>query len=141
METHLKLYLRVFLLFFLLFLPLILSANQQEMPITEVSENSAFDSIKAGVYQFVKPVPSEAYWYFQTSVYTQHFHPKPEHNNQQLLLGIERNRDDSYLWGGATFLNSFEQRSVYAYAGKRFDFGQSPFYSKLTVGLIHGYKG
>lgn len=93
------------------------------------------------IHNLLKPVQAEPYWLVQMSVYTRHFHPKPHHNNHQKLIGIERNRDDSYLWGAATFMNSFDQRSVIAYAGKRFDYGNTPFYSRLTVGLIHGYRG
>lgn len=91
--------------------------------------------------EFTKPVESEPFWLVQTTVYTEHFHPKPHHNNNQELIGIERNRADSYIWGGATFLNSFDQRSTIVYAGKRFDFGNTPFHSRLTFGLIHGYRG
>ena len=92
-------------------------------------------------YGLFKPVPSEPYWYFHTSVYTQHFDPKPHHNNNQELIAFERNRDDSYLWGAGTFLNSFYQRSYMAYIGKRYDFGNTPFYSRLTFGFIYGYRG
>lgn len=132
---------------FLAFLSLIvfcLPLNLSAQPLTltkEKAEVSKSNGIKASLYKFVQPVPAKPYWYFQTSVWTSHFNPKPEHNNRQRLIGIERNRDDSYLWGGASFLNSFEQRSHYAYVGKRYDFGATPFYSKITGGLLHGYKG
>lgn len=132
-EIKLKFFVRVLSCLMLLSSPLVLSAEQLK--------NTEQSSFKASLYKLVGPASSEAYWYFQTSVWTSHFNPKPEHNNRQRLIGIERNRDDSYLWGAATFLNSFEQRSHYAYAGKRFDFGETPFYSKITGGLLHGYKG
>lgn len=61
------------------------------------------------------------YWYLQTSVITRHWSHDPEHNNHQDLIGLERNRADGWVWGGATFRNSFSQRSNYVYAGKRFD--------------------
>ena len=93
------------------------------------------------IHNLLKPVTAEPYWLVQMSVYTRHFHPKPHHNNNQKLLGIERNRDDSYLWGVAAFSNSYNQDSVIAYAGKRFDYGDTPFYSRLTFGFIHGYRG
>ncbi len=115
------------------YLPLTASADQQ----LELTSNKFKDAL----YGLSQPVSAKPYWYFQTSVWTSHFNPKPEHNNRQKLLAIERNRDDSYIWGGATFLNSFEQRSVYAYVGKRFDFAQTPFYSKVTGGFLHGYRG
>lgn len=81
------------------------------------------------------------FWYLQTSVYTRHFNPDPEHNNHQDLLGLEYNRADGVLAGGATFRNSFSQRSSYAYLGKRFDSDSYPVYLKLTGGLLQGYRG
>ncbi len=91
--------------------------------------------------ELVAPVPAEPYWYVQGSVWTTHFKPQSEHNNNQDLIGIERHRDDSYLWGAATFRHSFGGRSYYAYGGKRFDFSGTPFNAKLTAGLLHGYRG
>lgn len=93
------------------------------------------------IKDLLKPVQAEPYWLVQMSVYTRHFSPKPHHNNHQNLIGIERNREDSYLWGAAAFTNSFDQSSVFAYVGKRFDYGDTPFYSRLTFGFIHGYRG
>lgn len=80
-------------------------------------------------------------WYVQTSVWTKHFSPDPEHNNRQDLLGVERQYDNDWLWGGATFRNSFSQRSVYAYGGWQFFVPETPFYAKLTAGLLWGYRG
>lgn len=141
-----KFYIKAVFLFLLIHLPLSLSANQQQALIddseTEAADETANNKgFKASVYKLIQPVSAEPYWSIQTSLWTKHFNPKPEHNNRQKLIGIERNRDDSYLWGGATFLNSFKQRTYYAYVGKQFDFGQTPFYGKLTAGLLHGYKG
>ena len=81
------------------------------------------------------------FWYVQTSVYTRHFSPDPEHNNNQDLIGLEYNDASGWLAGGATFRNSFSQRSYYAYAGKRFDSENYPVYLKLTGGLLEGYHG
>jgi hypothetical protein len=63
----------------------------------------------------------KGFWYAQTSVYTRHYSPDPEHNNHQDLIGIERNQASGWVFGGATFRNSFRQRSNYAYVGKRYD--------------------
>lgn len=81
------------------------------------------------------------FWYLQTSVYTTHWTHDPEHNNHQELIGLERNRADGIVWGGATFKNSFSQRSNYIYAGKRFDWEGTPFYAKVTGGALQGYRG
>lgn len=80
-------------------------------------------------------------WYVQTSVWTTHFSPDPEHNNRQDLIGVERQEGDDWLWGGATFRNSFSQRSVYVYRGRQFALAETPFYAKLTAGLLWGYRG
>ncbi|WP_192559259.1 sn-glycerol-3-phosphate transporter [Pseudomonas allokribbensis] len=83
----------------------------------------------------------KGFWHAQTSVYTKHYSPDPEHNNHQDLIGIERNQASGWVFGGATFRNSFRQRSNYAYAGKRFDSADYPVYVKLTGGLLQGYRG
>ena len=90
--------------------------------------------------QLVAPVAAEPYWYVQTSVYTRHWSPEPDHNNNQDLIGLERHRADSYLWGASTFRHSFGVRSTYVYGGKRYDFAGTPFHAKLTAGLLHGYR-
>lgn len=84
----------------------------------------------------------EGFWVVQTSVYTRHFSPSPEHNNHQNLIGIERNEASGLVYGGAAFRNSFAQRSVYGYVGKRFNSSRFPaVYLKVTGGLLHGYRG
>lgn len=82
------------------------------------------------------------FWVVQTSVYTRHFSPSPEHNNRQNLIGLERNEASGLVYGGGTFRNSFAQRSVYGYVGKRFNSSRYPaVYLKVTGGLLHGYRG
>lgn len=83
----------------------------------------------------------KGFWYAQTSVYTRHYSPDPEHNNHQDLIGIERNQASGWVFGGATFRNSFRQRSNYAYVGKRYDSSDYPVYLKVTGGLLQGYSG
>ena len=87
------------------------------------------------------PQADKGFWYAQTSVYTRHFSPDPKHNNNQDLIGLERNDASGWVFGGATFRNSFSQRSYYAYAGKRYDMTDYPVYLKLTGGVIQGYRG
>lgn len=87
-------------------------------------------------------------FYLQTSVYTLHYNPTPEHVNQQNLLNLEW-RFNSFAAGGqwlaglALFANSFGQSSQYLYGGwlvRPFDELQ-PLYFKITAGALHGYKG
>lgn len=108
-----------------------------------LESNSSQHSIARSslVYDLLKPVPAKPYWYVQTSVYTKHFKPKSKHNNNQELIGLERHTENSYLFGGATFLHSYGKRSYYGYAGKRYEFVGTPFYAKVTAGLLYGYKG
>ena len=80
-------------------------------------------------------------WYLQTSVYTKHYSDDPDHNNNQDLIGLEREQASGWLFGGATFRNSFSQRSFYAYAGKRYESADYPVYFKLSGGLLQGYSG
>ena len=103
-------------------------------------------ALNAGVMHVKADAQTEAdrngFWVVQTSVYTRHFSPSPEHNNRQNLIGLERNEASGLVYGGATFRNSFAQRSVYGYVGKRFNSRQYPaVYLKVTGGLLHGYRG
>ena len=83
----------------------------------------------------------KSFWHAQTSVYTRHFSPDPGHNNNQDLIGLERNEASGLVYGGATFRNSFSQRSYYVYGGKRYDMADYPVYVKLTGGALQGYRG
>jgi hypothetical protein len=82
------------------------------------------------------------YYYFQTSVATTHFDPKPYHNNNTALLNLERRSGTGFIVGGAVFQNSFDQPSEYLYVGKLYWLPRTreTLYAKLTGGLIHGYK-
>ena len=81
----------------------------------------------------------------QTSLYTRHFSRKPEHTNNQQLIGLELHSTDRWLAGGARFKNSFNQATVYLYAGREFPFWTNgngvTIRGKLTAGLLHGYRG
>lgn len=96
----------------------------------------------------------------QTSLWTTHFNPKPEHNNDQNLIGFEvygerlppspyQRYNDIFdyarpLAGAAWFRNSYGQKTVYAYGGVRQNlirYRQIQTYGKITAGLIHGYRG
>lgn len=80
-------------------------------------------------------------WVIQTSVYTKHFDPDPDHVNDQNLLGIEAWMENGWLIGGAVFDNSFGQNSQLVYVGYSWPLFHSKYwYFKLTGGLLHGYK-
>lgn len=80
-------------------------------------------------------------WRFQTSLYTKHWDPEPEHDNSQSLIAVEALFRNGWIIGGAVFDNSFGQTSEYLFMGRQWDMFQSEFwYFKLTGGLLHGYK-
>lgn len=88
-----------------------------------------------------KQEDEKGFWQVQTSLYTRHFSPDPDHNNRQNLIGLERNEASGWLYGGATFRNSYDQQSVYGYVGKRFESADYPVYLKVSGGLLYGYRG
>jgi hypothetical protein len=59
------------------------------------------------------------HWRLTLSPYTYHYTHKPEHE-PIYMLGLERQRSDGWVWGGAYFSNSFGQASGFAYLGKRY---------------------
>lgn len=80
-------------------------------------------------------------WTIQTSVYTWHWNPEPDHNNQQHMIAVEGQFNNEWLVGVTAFRNSFDQSSQLVYAGMRRNlFNSDYFYFKLMGGLIHGYK-
>ena len=128
---------------------LLISAGAQAAQVEDVPATIQDSDSGQGLLQrplelareLAAPVESEEGWYIQGSVWTTHFDPQPDHNNNQDLIGLERHRGDSYLWGAVTFRHSFGERSLYGYAGKRFEFAGTPFNAKLTAGLLYGYRG
>ena len=82
-----------------------------------------------------------AEWTVQASVYTRHFDPDPDHNNDQNLIGIEAVFENDWLAGAAVFDNSFGQPSQLIFIGKTWPIARSEYwYIKLMGGLLHGYK-
>lgn len=120
-------------------LPSIAHAEPEATQLVTNSEQHT-TSLSSVTYDLLKPVPAKPFWYVQGSVYTKHFKPKSAHNNHQELFGLERHTENSYIFGAATFKHSYGKRSYYGYAGKRYDFADTPFYAKVTAGLLYGYK-
>ncbi|MFY0992335.1 hypothetical protein [Halomonas sp. C05BenzN] len=81
----------------------------------------------------------------QTSLYTRHHSPDPEHTNQQKLASVELHNQQRWLAGAAWFKNSFDQPTWYWYVGREFPFWQPAadvtFRAKLTAGALRGYRG
>lgn len=83
------------------------------------------------------------YILLQTSLWSMHFRPKDDHNNNQRLVDAEYNMASGWLFGLAFFDNSFGQPSQYLYGGYNWTIPKTRelAYFKLTGGLLHGYKG
>jgi len=80
-------------------------------------------------------------WRFQTSLYTRHWDPQPEHVNKTKLLNLEIETTTKWIYGFAWFDNSFGQPSQYLYAGYSWKLFRTDWaYFKVTGGLLHGYK-
>ncbi len=87
---------------------------------------------------------ANARWYLTVSPFTQHYHPKSEHD-YVWLVGIERvDSKDNSLMGASFFNNSFGQPSVYFYPwGQVYPrlWGYEKLTGKWSAGLIYGYTG
>jgi len=85
-------------------------------------------------------IPTESAWEVTLSPYRYHFDSDPSHKNGW-LIGLERQRADGWLWGGAYFNNSFGQRSGTVYVGYLWNnlFNVPTLYAKLVGGLMYGY--
>ena len=80
-------------------------------------------------------------WGIQTSLYTKHWDPEPDHTDHQKLIAPELVFENHYMVGLAIFRNSFDQPSQFLYFGKTWRlFRTDWFYFKLVGGLLHGYK-
>ena len=84
----------------------------------------------------------EPSWELVAGPFAIHWGNSSEHT-YVVLLGIEREEADGWIWGFSAFRNSFGQASAYAYYGYRWDnlFGVPALYAKLSGGIIYGYKG
>lgn len=83
------------------------------------------------------------YFLVQTSLYSAHFNPSEDHNNNQRLINVEFNKASGWNFGLGLFHNSFDQPSQYLYVGHNWTIPKTRelAYFKLTGGLLHGYKG
>jgi opacity protein-like surface antigen len=86
------------------------------------------------------PVQSE-HWRMLFSPYSIHYSHNSEHRTVW-MIGLEKQRTDTYVWGGSFFSNSFGQESGYVYGGQRWDHvkGIDPLFVQWTAGVLYGYK-
>jgi hypothetical protein len=86
--------------------------------------------------------PGAAKWRAIFSPYTVHFSYDPLHK-PVVMFGLERERADGILLGGALFDNSFGQPSAFVFGGQRLYRWSpwDPLYAEWTAGLLYGYKG
>jgi hypothetical protein len=90
----------------------------------------------------VVPAPFTDHWRLNFSPYSLHYSHNPEHR-PVWMLGLEKQRSDSYVWGATYFSNSFGQDSGYLYGGQRFEnfTKYDAFFAQWTAGILYGYKG
>jgi hypothetical protein len=83
----------------------------------------------------------EGHWRVLASPYSIHYSHNPEHR-AVWMIGLERQRADTYVWGASFFSNSFGQESGYVYGGQRWDHvkGIDRLFLQWTAGLLYGYK-
>jgi hypothetical protein len=88
------------------------------------------------------PVSNDSDFYLQAGTYT-HYSSSDEHKGPNVLVSLEAKKTNDWLYGLALFDNSFGQFSQYLYAGKQWQLHGAfeHFHTKLTAGLIHGYRG
>jgi hypothetical protein len=80
-------------------------------------------------------------WDLTVSPYVHHWNANPEHKRVN-LFAIDSHMRGGRFCGLAIFTNSFGQPSAYAYIGRQWDnvFGNPKLFSKVSAGLIYGYK-
>ena len=83
------------------------------------------------------------YWRLMGSPYTVHFHKDNDGEHEPIyMIGLERQRNDGWLWGGVYFSNSFGQPSAYVYVGEKvINFSRwDKLFFQWTAGVLYGYK-
>jgi hypothetical protein len=80
--------------------------------------------------------------YLQGGTYA-HYKSSSDYSGPDILVSIEAIKKNDWLYGLALFDNSFGQFSQYLYAGKIWNYHDAfeGFHSRITAGLLHGYRG
>jgi hypothetical protein len=87
-------------------------------------------------------VAAPGFWRSTVGPYTVHLHQKAEYR-YVWAVGVERQRDDLWLYGLSYFSNSFGQDSGYLYLGRQYPalFDEPKLFFQWTAGVLYGYKG
>ena len=82
------------------------------------------------------------HYYLQAGTYT-HYSSSEDHAGPDIFVAAEAVGDNDDIYGLALFDNSFGQFSQYLYTGKSWNYhgALEGFHTKVTAGLIHGYRG
>lgn len=92
----------------------------------------------------------EAHWYNYDHLYIHggtYYHyggnDDPNYAGTHIVLKLDAVKENDWLYGLSLFDNSFGQFSQYIYGGKRWNYhgAWEGFNTKITMGLMHGYKG
>lgn len=90
----------------------------------------------------VDSVLGPGHWRLVLSPGMVHVNPSDEHE-WVWAVGVERQREDRWMFGASYFSNSFGQPSGYLYVGQRYDqlWHQPSLFFQWSAGLLYGYRG
>jgi hypothetical protein len=82
-------------------------------------------------------------WDLSLSPYTFHWSAPGPDRKEVRLVSLDRQLQGGRFCGLALFSNSFGQPSAYGYVGQQWNniFGNPKLFTKVSAGLIYGYKG
>ena len=89
-----------------------------------------------------RPLEDGEKWDVTLSPFTYHWNYNPDHR-PVFLMAVDRHVAGDRFCGLALFRNSFGQPAAYVYVGQQWKgiLGQPQLFTKLSVGLIDGYRG
>jgi hypothetical protein len=112
---------------------------------------STADATEGGLYD-LQPCPNslaveggarpDKAWDLTISPYTKHWSNNPEHR-PVVLVAMDSHLQGGRFCGLALFSNSFGQESAYVYVGQQWNglLGNPKFFTKVSAGLLYGYRG
>jgi hypothetical protein len=124
---------------------LLLALTLGTMPVVaqaqaQTDKAPADTSANANVNAYSEPGD---FWRLMGSPYTVHYHKDKEGEHEPVyMIGLERQRNDGWLWGAVYFSNSFGQPSAYGYVGEKvINFSRwDKLFFQWTAGILYGYN-